>query len=453
MQHHKWHCCGFVSLCAFAKAVAPTLALLWVVSLASAAVGQGAVDSGTVLAVRAERADALYRRGEPIRFVVELRVAGRPADGVEVPWVLTKDGGTNLAEGRVTLRGGRAHVSGVLDEPGFLQCRVTWPHGAEERTALGAAGVEPLLIRPSLPVPDDFDAFWADQKRQLAAVPFEPRLTPVESGAAGLEVFDLQVPAVGAPVSGYFARPSGAAPRSLPAVLTLHSASGVQSAFLPVVVEWAAEGVLALDINPHGLPNGRPREFYTGMSRGELNGFRSRGHEARETNYFRGMFLRAVRALEFLAAQPEWDGRTLVVSGSSMGGAQSIAAAGLDPRVSFIAANMPAMCDPTGILLGRAPVWPRFLRNPPTDPAAESVVHAVRYYDMANFAARTRAAAYWNVGFVDTACPPTGVYAAYNALTGRREISHDVTLGHVQTPAVKEALRAAIRRHLAASRQ
>lgn len=404
------------------------------------------------LSVRAERADALYHQGEAVKFVVELRADGHPADGVEVPWQLTKDGGTMLREGRASLRQGRAIVTGTLDEPGFLQCRVVYQIGEKTWSALGAAGIDPGQIKPSLPVPDDFDAFWAAQKKQLAAIPANPRLTPVDSSVTGVEAFDLQVDSVTAPVSGYFARPKGAGPKSLPAILTLHSANGVQSSFLPVAADWAREGFLAIDMNPHGLPNGRPKDFYTRIGRGELNGFRWRGHESRESNYFRGMFLRLVRAIDFLAAQPEWDGRTLVVSGSSMGGAQAFAAAGLDGRVSFIAANMPAMSDHAGVLIGRAPVWPRYLKAPPAAKPAAAGVEAVRYYDTSNFATRTQAAALINVGFIDTSCPPTTVYAAFNSLPGTKQIVHDIMLGHVQTPEIREVMRAAIRRHVSARR-
>ena len=41
--------------------------------------------------------------------------------------------------------------------------------------------MDPLLIKPSLPVPDDFEAFWRAQKQKLAAVPLKAHLTPVTS--------------------------------------------------------------------------------------------------------------------------------------------------------------------------------------------------------------------------------------------------------------------------------
>jgi hypothetical protein len=88
---------------------------------------------------------------------------------------------------------------------------------------------------------------------------------------------------------------------------------------------------------------------------------------------FLGMFPRLVRAIDFLTSQPEWDGCVVIVFGSSQWGAQVIVAAGLDPRVTFFAAGIPAMCDHIGILAGRVNGWPKFVPTAPTaSPARRS---------------------------------------------------------------------------------
>lgn len=403
-----------------------------------------------VVTAEAERSDALYRRGESVTFVVQVRDGGTVVEAGEIEWTLTKDGVGPTRTGRAPISRGRATVTGTLEEAGFLQCRVTYQAGETKVTALGGAGVSPLEIKPSAPAPADFDAFWSAKKKLLAAVPVNARLTPVKSPRENVETFDLQADSVGAPISGYFARPTGAKPRGLPAILTVHGA-GVSSSNLSSAAAWAREGALALDLNAHGLPNGREKAFYDALAAGELKDYRIRGRDSRETIYFLGMFLRLVRAIDFLTAQPEWDGRTVVVSGSSQGGAQAIAAAGLDPRVTFFAAGVPAMCDHTGALAGRIAGWPKFIPTKESPPPA-AVVAAVGYYDGVNFAARTKAPGVFTVGFIDTTCPPTSVYAAYNALRAPKEIFNDVRAGHTNTPAASAAMRAAIQRHFAAMR-
>lgn len=397
--------------------------------------------------VTADRASAIYGRGESVTYWVTVSESGRPAEG-EVEWLLTKDGAQTLGTGRARLQAGKASVTGRLDEPGFMQCRATFTSGKDKVTALGGAGIEPERIKPRAPPPKDFDAFWAEKKKQLAAVPMNPRLTPVKSPREGIETFDLQADSVGAPVSGYYARPAGAKPKSLPAILTVHGA-GVRSSSLSGAAGWAKDGTIALDINAHGLPNGKPDAFYNELAAGKLKDYRVAGRESRDTIYFLGMMLRLVRALDFLAAQPEWDGKTLVVSGSSQGGFQAIAAAGLDRRVTFFAAGVPAGCDHTGFLAGRISGWPKFVPTAEKTPPA-AVVEAVKYFDCVNFATRAKAPGIFTVGFIDTTCPPSSVYAAYNALPSKKEIFHDIAAGHVNTPAAREAMRAAVLKHFAA---
>ena len=402
------------------------------------------------LSVTTDRANATYARGDTVTFTIELKPAsGAAPETAEIDWVISKDGVEPKRTGKASLRNGRAQVTGTLDEPGFLQLRAEWKGGTAKVNALGAAAVDPLAIKPSMAAPADFDAFWAAKKKALAAVPMNARLTPVKSPRENVTMFDLQADAIGAPVSGYFGRPNGAKPKSLPAILTVHGA-GVRSSGLSGAASWASEGALALDINAHGLPNGREAGFYDALAKGDFKDYRVRGRDSRETIYFLGMYLRLVRAIDFLTAQPEWDGRTVVVSGASQGGAQAIAAAGLDARVSFFVAGVPAGCDHTGFAARRVNGWPKFIGT--NEQPAPNVVEAVRYYDGVNFAARAKVPGFFTVGFIDTTCPPSSVYAAYNAVKTSKDIHFDVDAGHTNTPAANRAMKAATLAHFAAQR-
>lgn len=419
----------------------PSLAALWLVMGAQAA----EPSTNYVLSVSTDRPDAIYKQGETVTFTVKLQLDNQPVNGADISWMTSKDGVPPTANGKVKLAGGCATVTGKLDEPGFLQCRASF-NGPNKlsRFALGGAAVDPLQIKPSMPVPAGFDAFWAAQKKKLAAVPVNPRLTPVKSPVKEVDCFDLQADSVGAPVSGYFARPIGAKPKSLPVILTVHGA-GVRSSSLGGAAGWAGQGFLAMDINAHGLPNGKPDEFYKNLANGELKDYSIRGRESRDTVYFLGMFLRLVRALDFLTSQPEWDGHIVVVHGNSQGGYQSLVAAGLDPRVTFFAAGVPAGCDHTGCTVGRINGWPHFIATgEKPDP---KVIEAVRYFDAVNFVTRAKAAGIVTVGFIDTTCAPSSVYAAYNAIPGRKQIFNDPPSTHRISPQAGEAMRKAILAH------
>lgn len=405
-----------------------------------AVVAQAQQPAAPTLKVITDRPDATYKAGETATFTIE---SSQPA---EVTLVFSKDGVQPQPAKKVKLEGGKLSLTGTLDEPGFLQLRAT----SGKASALAAAAYDPLQIKPSMPVPDDFDAFWTAQKAALAKVPLKSTLTPVETAVKGVEAFDLQVECLGGkPVSGYFGRPKGAKPKSLPAILHVHGA-GVRSSGLGSV-SWALNegGMLSLDINAHGIPNGKPAEFYTALQNGELKDYRAHGNKDRETVYFKGMFLRLIRAIDFLTAQPEWDGKTLIVFGSSQGGFQALAAAGLDSRVTFICAGVPAGCDHTGSQANRVNGWPKIVPNGPDGKPDPAALQASRYFDCVNFATRAKCkGAAVTVGFIDTTCPPTSVYAAYNALTVPKTIHFDTLAGHTNTPAASKFMQQAAFKHV-----
>lgn len=403
--------------------------------------------SAYTLSVTADRPEAVYRRGEKVTFTIAVSLQGKPVDEAKVRWTLSKDGKGLGQQGEAKLKDGVAVVTGKLDEPGFLQCRADiTPPGEKVKTVRAAAAIDPLDIKPSLPAPDDFDAFWAGEKKKLAAVPLNVRMTPVNSLVEGVECFDVQADGLGGALSAYLARPVGAKAKGLPAIVLTHGA-GVASSRLGVAARWAADGLLALDFNAHGLPNDKPKEFYAQLYRGELKDYFWKGRDSREGLFFHGLYLRLMRAMDALTAQPEWDGQTLIACGRSQGGGQAIVAAGLDPRVTFIAAEIPAFCDHTGIVIGRINGWPRLIPNDAEKPD-DKVVAAARYYDAVNFAARTKAQAFFTVGFIDITCPPTGVYAAYNQLSGRKRIWNHVDTGHVSKPEYEAGVRDAVLRYL-----
>lgn len=402
------------------------------------------------ITARAERTSALYQVGEKVVFDIAVTDGGKPAEGL-VEWIIVKDGLPTEQKGTTELKDGRAVATGSLDEPGFIQVRATYRANAKAKvasvTGLGGAAIDPTEIKRSLPVPDDFDAFWDGMKKKLAAVPIEPKLVSVKSPVKDVESFDVTAPALGIQISGYMSKPLAAKPKSLPIILTVHGA-GVSDSSLGGSANWASKGFLAMDMNAHGLPNGRPRQFYADLYAGPMKDYRFEHRDNREQAYFTGMMLRLVRAIDILTAQPEWDGKHVVVFGSSQGGYQAIAAAGLDSRVTYFAAGVPAGCDHSGMMADRIAGWPKIVPVKDGKPDV-GVLEAFRYIDCMNFATRTKAAGcFFTVGFIDSTCPPTSVYAAYNQLNIPKEIYNDIPSGHSHSQAARDGMTKAVLKHV-----
>lgn len=429
-------------------------AFLFIAAISGAASVASAACS---LSVTTDRADARYKAGEEVTFTIDLKHdGGQAGEAPTVNWTISQDGVEPIRKDSAQIKDGKLILKGRLDKPGFLRCEVTLPAGStcgneKMLSAIAAAAFAPEEITPSMPAPEDFDAFWAAQKALLKTVHPEVTLTVANTSSRGgsqLKAFDVQADAAdGIRVSGYLVYPADAKPRSLPAILTVHGA-GVRSSMLPTATRWAEDDMLAMDINAHGVPNGKPTEFYNDLFRGELRGYNTRVPENREEVYFRKMFLRVLAAIEILTARPEWDGKTLILYGTSQGGAQALAAAALDERVSFAVAGVSAMCDLSGMVAERATGWPR---NVPAgiggkpDPDA---LNAMRYYDMMNFAPRIKVPVAMTVGFIDKTCPPTTVYAAYNNLGGEKTMYDDVAAGHTNTAGATAYMRGKVFAHI-----
>ena len=403
------------------------VAVLFMVGTLQAAKKDTTVAEGYTIYVVTDRAKALYSAGDSVVFSITLKKNDEPVTEGTIQVVLTHDGSEEMDRKTLEITGAALSVTGTMDKPGFLRCQATYqlPSG-KKIYALAGAGFDPEKIQSSLPPPDDFDAFWANQVAQLAKVPMNVKLLPVDSGNPDVEAFDVTIDCLGgAPVRGYLARPRNATPGSLPALLSLHGA-GVRSSRKETMVTLAATGILTMDINAHGIENGQPDSYYEELANGELKGYPHWGKNNREESYFLGMFLRLYRAMDFLMARSEWDGGVLGVWGSSQGGGQALAAAGLNPEVDIFLASVPALCEHTGRVNG----WPRFLRPERGETPDPAVTRSVRYFDGMNFAARTQARALLTVGFIDTTCRPTSVYAAYNNLQGTKEILTFPLMGH-----------------------
>ena len=142
----------------------------------------------------------------------------------------------------------------------------------------------------------------------------------------------------------------------------------------------------------------------------------------RETYYFKGMYLRVLRAIEYMTQQPEWDGKRILVIGESQGGGQAAAAAGLDNRVSAVALNVPAMQDLGGTRAGRRGGWPHPIENHP-NLSQQMLDSTLPYFDGSLLLAHSNAEIFCEIGLIDTTCPPSAVWSSLNAAKGKKTVT------------------------------
>ena len=180
-----------------------------------------------------------------------------------------------------------------------------------------------------------------------------------------------------------------------------------------------------------------PQEVYDGLLAGPFNsgrGYTAFNLDDRERYYYRRVYLGCLRANDFLVSHPKWDGKNLVVTGGSQGGALTITTAGLDPRVTALAPYYPALSDMAGYLKGRAGGWPHLFREEKDGHRTPAKIRTAAYYDVVNFARRVKAPGLYSWGWNDEVCPPTSTHAAYNVVTAPKELLLAVETGHNTVP-------------------
>ncbi len=380
------------------------------------------------LTVVQDRDSWLYSVGEEAVFLVSLTDGERPLAG-EASYQLTLDGAALLDEGTAVIRDGEATIRYALDRPGVVRCAVTVAAGEKELSALAGAAFDPEQIEPTATMPADFVAWWDAQKALLAAIPMDARVEERNAPAGVSALYKVSLANVnGRRNHGWLAVPDGGGPA--PALIEF-TAAGVGPATPSRAIAGAQRGFLAMHIIHHDFDPEISPERATELREGPLSGYQRAGSESRETYYFYHVILGCVRAIDYLTSRPEYDGGGVFCTGSSQAGGLSLIIAGLDDRVIGLAANVPAMCDHTGVFHGRPSGWPGLLRGrEPDDPVAQ----VAPYFDAVNFARLFDGPALVMVGLIDRTCPAMTVYSAYNVLSGPKEMLVFPSMGHAIPP-------------------
>ncbi|MBO6102115.1 MAG: acetylxylan esterase [Opitutales bacterium] len=307
--------------------------------------------------------------------------------------------------------------------------------GSDAKPQRGENGVvvAPEKMKAATLPPADLDKFWGKIKKEVEKYPAKnPRLEkayslPAKDGKYAVDVYKFEVKAdggeygsnAGVMADGYLALPVGKAEK-MPIVATFFGA-GSFSADPRDAQKFAQEGAIGISMNPHAIPMGLKGDERKAFIDEKINvggkNYRFRGIEESPADvYFVGMFKRLYQTLRMGMARPEWDGKNIAVRGFSQGGAQTIVAGYLCPKVNVMAPLCPAMCDNGApAVLDRHSGWPNWTRYGGTEIQLENG----RYFDPALMATRIKGKMIVGIGLLDNTCAPTAVTAMFNNLKSR----------------------------------
>jgi cephalosporin-C deacetylase len=288
------------------------------------------------------------------------------------------------------------------------------------------------------PCPKDFDEYWENALREMRAVDPKVELVKATFQVPYAECFHLYFTGVkGARIHAKYVRPKNVLEKH-PAVLQFHGYTG-NSGDWNDKLPYAALGysVFAMDCRGQG-----------GLSEdvGGVKGNTHHGHIIRglddepENLLFRDIFLDTAELAAIVMDMPDVDESKVYATGGSQGGALTLACASLEPRIAKVAALYPFLCD-------YKRVWEMdlakdaydelknyFRRFDPLHEREDEMFTKLGYIDIQHLAKRIKGKVLLAVGLMDSICPPSTQFAAYNKITSEKNLVIYPDYGHEHLP-------------------
>ena len=292
------------------------------------------------------------------------------------------------------------------------------------------------------PCPMDMDSFWEAGLREMRAVDPKIELVSSDFRAPGVECFDLYFTGVrNARIHAKYLRPANR-PGPHPAVLIFHGYTGNSGDWWDKL-SFTSVGfsVLAMDCRGQGGSS----EDTGGVQGTTYRGQIIRGLSDRPENMLmRHIYLDTAQLAGITMNLPEVDPACVAAMGISQGGGLTLACASLEPRINRLAPRCPFLCD-------YQRVWEMdlakdaydelrtyFRQFDPQHQRENEIFTQLGYIDIQHLARRIRGQVFWAAGLMDTICPPSTQFAAYNKITAPKKMALYPDFGHESYPGFED---------------
>lgn len=288
------------------------------------------------------------------------------------------------------------------------------------------------------PRPVDMDEFWDRSIAEMHALDPKIDLVPHATPATFAECFDLYFTGMGgARIHAKFLRPTSA-PKSHPAIVLFHGYSGNAGDWFDKL-PYVAQGytVAALDCRGQGGSS----EDVGGVRGNTLNGHIIRGlDDSPEKLLFRQIFLDTAQLARIVMGMPEVDPDRVGATGGSQGGGLTLACAALEPAIKLAAPVFPFLCDYQRVwemdlaVAAYEELRAFFRLFDPRHEREDEIFTRLGYIDNQHLAHRIRSRVMMITGLMDTVCPPSTQFSAYNKITSEKSLVTYPDYGHEGLP-------------------
>lgn len=288
------------------------------------------------------------------------------------------------------------------------------------------------------PRPADMEEYWSAALDEMRAIDPRIELVPHPFAADFAECFHLYFTGVrGARIHAKYLRPAGKT-QPHPAILMFHGYSG-DSGDWADKLGYVAQGfsVAALDCRGQGGLS----EDTGGVKGNTLNGHIIRGlDQSPHDLLFRHIYLDCAQLARIVMDMPEVDADRVGATGGSQGGGLTLACAALEPRIRRAAPVFPFLCDFQRVweidlaVAAYEELKQYFRRFDPRHERETEIFTRLGYIDNQHLAHRIRAETLFFIGLMDTVCPPSSQFAAYNKITAQKSLVIYPDFGHEGLP-------------------
>lgn len=286
--------------------------------------------------------------------------------------------------------------------------------------------------------PQDHKAYWDRAIQEMHAMGTKAELIPASFKAPGLDCFDLYFTGVGAArVYAKLLVPKGA--EKSPAVVRFHGYAGNSGDWVNHVA-YAQSGFVVAALDSRG--QGGKSEDAGSVKGNTYHGQIIRGLDDPDPDKLltRALFLDAAQLARVVMDLPFVDENRVGATGGSQGGALTLACAALEPRIKRLAPTFPFMCDyrrvwEMDLAVGAyAELRDYFRLFDPQHKREEEIFTKLGYVDLQHLAHRIKGETLMSIGLMDTICPPSTQFAAYNKITAKKRFELWPDFGHENLP-------------------
>ncbi len=289
------------------------------------------------------------------------------------------------------------------------------------------------------PRPADFDAFWDQSLAEMKSIDPQVELVPADFQTPAVECLHMYWTGVGgARVHAKLLRPRQAPAAPQPAVVIFHGYSGSSGDWHDKLA-YANLGYTVAALDCRGQA-GRSHDV-GGTPGNTLRGHIIRGLDgAPQGLLFRQIFLDTAQMAGIVMQMSTVDETRVGAMGGSQGGGLTLACAALEPRIAQAAATFPFLSD-------YRRVWEMDLAKDayhelreyfrwfdPQHKREDEVFEKLGYIDVQHLAPRIRAEVLFGTGLMDTICPPSSQFAAYNKIVSAKHMELYPDFGHEGLP-------------------